>query len=145
MKLKDVFKLEEAFNPSIYYDGRLSIGNAVYRNEKDELYLNAKQTKKSNAYKEFIDKYYYEPLAKIVGKDSHDLEYSAALDTIYDKVSDQKVTAFSLKTFLAIKIADIQIPCVNYDAFSYACDNLEDDEQILDLERVCIIHLIIMT
>ena len=59
MNLKELFSIDEIFNPLIYYKGEIYLGDSLYNTKGNELALNAREVKGKNAYLEFLEKYYF--------------------------------------------------------------------------------------
>lgn len=72
MTFRDYFDIKELFIPNMFYTGEIVLGSL--KPETDMFLMNAESKKGQNKYYEFLQKYYYEPFAKVLNSKS--LSYS---------------------------------------------------------------------
>ena len=135
MELKDIFPASKIFDPDIYYEGEVHLGDTLYIDNSNELTLNALMIKNKNAFLTFLEKNYYTYMRGIFNSESWDLKFSVVLRLGYNKQTDKRSIRFSLLNYLIEKMNLNVIEGVNYDHFNYAIYELKDDEELLECAR----------
>lgn len=138
MTLKEVFPVSEIFDPEIYYDGEIHLGDSVHK--ENELLLNAIQNKKSNAYMEFLEKNYYKYMRELFEPNSMDLKFSVAVRLGYNKKTDKRGIRFSYVNYLVEKLFANKINGVDFSGFNNAIEENKSDEEIIEEARKIVIE-----
>ena len=73
MELKDIFPASKIFDPDIYYEGEVHLGDTLYIDNSNELTLNALMIKNKNAFLTFLEKNYYTYMLGIFNSESWDI------------------------------------------------------------------------
>ena len=100
MSLINFLTPEDLFHPKVYYEGEWLLGGELVPNssEIDYLLLNAKTVNGKNAYQEFLERHYYQPLSNMLGSKS--LVSSFFPKIALSEKDGKRVVCFSMSTFL---------------------------------------------
>lgn len=101
MAFKDFFDIHELFNPTTFYSGEIVMGN-LYA-DKNCLVINSKIKDKRNLYLQFLEKYYYEPMTRILNSESLARTFLPVI-SLSERSDGKRKTTFSFQYYVLGKI-----------------------------------------
>lgn len=107
MSFRDLFDINELFNPNMFYTGEILLGSLNV--DEDILLMNAKSKQGKNKYYSFLQKYYYEPLAHILNSKSLSYTIPPSISICHGN-DGKRHTRFSFMTYVYGKISGTLIP-----------------------------------
>ena len=112
MIFRDSFDINELFNPNMFYTGEVLLGSL--NSNYDIMLMNSRTKKGNNKYYEFLEKYYYEPLARIL--DSVSLAHTIPpIISLCHRESGKRTTTFSFLSYVYGKISGSLAPNEYYE------------------------------